>query len=100
MTRPKVEIGEVGYGMTNRTHSYAYTAAPVMRALGCRSRLRLLGGRDSEKVARAAAAYGFDGWMDDWRELVTSPDVHIVDVCTPPGTHAEIAAAAAAAGKA
>jgi len=38
--------------------------------------------------------------VDDWRELVTSPDVQIVDVCTPPGTHAEIAAAAAAAGRA
>jgi len=27
-------------------------------------------------------------------------DIAIVDICTPPGTHAEIAAAAAAAGKA
>jgi len=61
MTGPEVGIGVVGYGMTGRAHSYAYTAAPVMRALGCRPRLRLLSGRDQKKVAPAAAAYGFDG---------------------------------------
>src|SRR5439155_1286018 len=33
-------------------------------------------------------------------ELVRRPDVDVVDICTPPGTHAEIATAAAAAGKA
>ena len=36
----------------------------------------------------------------DWRELVGRDDIDIVDICTPPGTHAEIAQAAAAAGKA
>ncbi len=36
----------------------------------------------------------------DWRELVARDDVEIVDVCTPPGTHAEVVEAAAAAGKA
>ena len=38
--------------------------------------------------------------MTDWREVIESPDVEIVDICTPPGTHAEIVEAAAAAGKA
>jgi predicted dehydrogenase len=71
-----------------------------MRTLPCRPRLRVISGRDEAKVARAAAAYGFEHWVNDWRELVTRPDVDIVDICTPPGTHAEIAAAAAAAGKA
>jgi predicted dehydrogenase len=35
----------------------------------------------------------------DWRALVARPDVDIVDVATPPRLHAEIAEAAAAAGK-
>ena len=100
MGLPEVGVGIVGYGMMGRAHSYAYTIAPVMRELGCRPRLRVISGRHQEKVARAAAAYGFDGWVTDWRELINRPDVDIVDVCTPPGTHTEIAAAAAAAGKA
>jgi len=95
-----VGIGIVGYGMMGRAHAYAYTAAPVMRRLRHHPRLRVMSGRDREKVAAAAAAYGVAESVDDWRELVARPDVDIVDICTPPGTHAEIAAAAAAAGKA
>jgi predicted dehydrogenase len=97
---PEVGIGIAGYGIMGRAHSYAYTAAPVMRRLGHRPRLRVISGRDREKAARAAAAYGFESWTADWREMIARPDVDIVDICTPPGTHAEIAAAAAAAGKA
>jgi predicted dehydrogenase len=100
MTSPEVGIGIAGYGMMGRAHAYAYTVAPVMRTLACRPRLRVISGRDIEKVSRAAAAYGFEHWVTDWRELVERQDVDIVDICTPPGTHAEIAAAAAAAGKA
>ncbi len=95
-----VGIGVVGYGLMAKAHSYAYTVAPVMRALQHRPRLRVISGRDREKVARAAAAYGFKSWTGDWRELVARPDVAVVDICTPPGTHAEIATAAARAGKA
>ena len=100
MAAREVGIGIAGYGMMGRAHSYGYTVAPVMRSLDYRPRLRVISGRDEEKVARAAAAYGFESWTPDWRELIRRPDVDIVDICTPPGTHAEIAAAAAAAGKA
>ena len=100
MAVPEVGIGIVGYGMMGRAHSYGYTVAPVMRRLGHRPRLRVISGRDERKVAEAAAAYGIDSWAGDWREVVSRPDVEIVDICTPPGTHAEIAAAAAAEGKA
>jgi predicted dehydrogenase len=100
MATREVGIGITGYGMMGRAHAYAFTAAPVLRPLPCRPRLRVISGRDPEKVSRAAAAYGFDHWVSDWRELVNRPDVDIVDICTPPGTHAEIASAAAAAGKA
>ena len=96
----EVGIGIVGYGAMGKAHSYAYTVAPVMRQLRSRPRLRVISGRDRERVSRAAAAYGFEGWTDDWHELVTSSVVDIVDICTPPGTHAEIAIAAARAGKA
>ena len=96
----EVGIGIVGYGMMGKAHSYAYTAAPVMRKLAVRPRLRVVSGRDQARVAAAAGAYGIPEWTVDWRELIARPDVDIVDVCTPPGTHAEIAIAAADAGKA
>jgi len=100
MTTREVGIGIVGYGMMGKAHSYGYTVAPLMRQLRCRPVLRVMSGRNKERVARAAAAYGVASWVGDWQALIDRPDVDIVDICTPPGTHAEIARAAAAAGKA
>ncbi len=97
---PDVGIGIVGYGLMGRAHAYGYTVAPRVRELPCRPRLRVISGRDAEAVSRAARRYGVERWTTDWREVVSSQDVQIVDVCTPPGTHAEIVEAAAAAGKA
>jgi len=60
----------------------------------------MISGRDKEKVSKAASAYGFEAWTADWRDLLDRRDVDIIDICTPPGTHTEIATAAAAASKA
>lgn len=98
--RPDLRIGIVGYGTMGRAHSHGYRAAPGLADMPMRPVVKLISGRDAAGVAAAAAAYGADRWTTDWRELVASPDIDMVDICTPPGTHAEIAEAAAAAGKA
>jgi predicted dehydrogenase len=51
-------------------------------------------------VRKAASQLGWDEWTTDWREVIARPDVDIVDVATPGDSHAEIAIAAAKAGKA
>ncbi|HZT16402.1 MAG TPA: Gfo/Idh/MocA family oxidoreductase [Gaiellaceae bacterium] len=96
----QVGIGIVGYGTMGRAHAYGWALAPRIRPLEVEPRLRAIGGRDARAVESAAARYGVESWTTDWRELVERPDVDVVDVCTPPGTHAEIVEAAAAAGKA
>src|ERR1700733_14043148 len=83
-----------------RAHSYAYTAAPLIRELPCRPRLRSISGRNRTAGERAARELGAERFTTDWRELVESPDVDIVDVCTPPGAHVEVIEAAAELGKA
>jgi predicted dehydrogenase len=90
----------VGYGAMGKAHSYGYTAAPLVRELACHPRLRVISGRNADAVARAARGYGFERWATAWREVVEAPDVDIVHVCTPTGTHAEVVQGAAAAGKA
>jgi predicted dehydrogenase len=95
-----VRIGMIGYGAMGKAHAYAYTAVPVIRVLSSRPRLTVVSGRHAETVAAASAALGFDSWTDDWREVVERPDVDLVDICAPPGAHAEIIEAAARNGKA
>lgn len=97
---PDVRIGIVGYGTMGRAHSYGYRAAPSVATLPARPIIKLISGRDEIAVKAAATTYGAEGWTTDWRDLISRPDIDMVDICTPPGTHAEIAEAAAAAGKA
>jgi predicted dehydrogenase len=95
-----VGIGIVGYGLMGRAHAYGYTLAPLVRDLPVVPRLRAISGRNAQAVAAAADRFGVATWTTDWRELVARSDVELVDVCTPPGTHAEIVEAALGAGKA
>lgn len=96
----EIGIGIVGYGLMGRAHAYGYEIAPRVRDLPVRPRVRAISGRNAAAVAAAAERYGIPESTTDWDELVSRDDVDLVDVCTPPGTHAEIVAAAAAAGKA
>ena len=95
-----VGVGIVGYGAMGRAHAYAYRAAPLIRPGPVRLVPVVMSGRDELAVARAAANYEIDDWVGDWRALIDRSDVEVVDICTPPGTHAEIARVAASAGKA
>jgi predicted dehydrogenase len=93
-------IGMIGYGAMAKAHAYAYSAVKVIRSLPNAPHLSVISGRHPEAVAAAAGALGFESWTADWREVVESPEVDIVDICSPPGTHAEIVEACAVNGKA
>jgi len=99
-TGQELRIGIIGYGAMGKAHSYGYKVAPLIESLPVTPRVTVISGRNAEAVARAAHDYGIPAWTTEWRELIERDDVDVVDICTPPGTHAEIAAAAAAAGKA
>lgn len=96
----ELRVGIVGYGMMGRAHAYGYLAAPMIRPGSVHFRPVVMSGRNKEAVAQVAKDCGIDEWVSDWREIVERSDVDVVDICSPPGTHAEIAIAAAAAGKA
>lgn len=52
-----------------------------------------------DRAAGAARALGAEGWFDTAEELVTSPDVDVVHICTPNFLHLPLATAALEAGK-
>ncbi|WP_313996548.1 Gfo/Idh/MocA family oxidoreductase [uncultured Paenibacillus sp.] len=54
---------------------------------------------NDELAKDAAARYGFANYSSDWRRVVEDPEIDIIDIVTPNNTHAEIAVAAAQAGK-
>ena len=95
-----LRVGIVGYGLMGKAHCYGYRVAPMLRALPVTPVVTVMSGRDAGSGGGRGGRYGVPDTVTDWRELVARDDVDVVDICTPPGTHAQIAAAAAAAGKA
>lgn len=54
----------------------------------------------TEELAKdAAERLGFENYSSDWRKVVEDPEIDIIDIVTPNDSHAEIAIAAAKAGK-
>jgi predicted dehydrogenase len=97
---PPLRIGIAGYGVMGKAHTYGYRVAPMLRRLPVTPVVTVMSGRDAAAAGAAARAYGVPEIVTDWRELISRDDVDVVDICTPPGTHAQIATEAAAAGKA
>jgi predicted dehydrogenase len=99
-TGPELRVGVIGYGVMGQAHCYGYRVAPLVRSLPVTPLVTLISGRNAPALATAAARYAVPEHTTDWRSVIARDDIDVVDICTPPGTHAEIAAAAAAAGKA
>jgi predicted dehydrogenase len=96
----EIGVGMVGYKFMGRAHSNAYRqAAAFFPDLPLVPAMRAICGRDAAGVAAAAQQLGWQSYETDWRKLIARDDIGVVDVSTPGDTHAEIAIAAAEAGK-
>ncbi|MEU5721412.1 Gfo/Idh/MocA family oxidoreductase [Micromonospora sp. NPDC047738] len=94
-----LRVGMVGYAFMGAAHSQAWRTVNRVYDLPARVRMALICGRDELKVADAAGRLGWEGHTTDWRRLVESDEIDVVDICTPGDSHCEIAIAALAAGK-
>jgi predicted dehydrogenase len=100
VTKKPLNIGLVGYGFMGRTHSNAYKRVNDFFDLGYRPVLKAVCGRVAENAKAFAENWGYESVETEWRKLIERKDIDAVDICTPNNLHAEIAIAAAAAGKA
>jgi predicted dehydrogenase len=93
----RVRIGIAGYGLMARAHTYGYRTAAMVADLP-EFEIVALAGRDQAAASSAARQLGIEHVVS-YDELVSRPDIDVVDICTATGTHAQLAAAAAAHGK-
>lgn len=96
---PEINVAMVGYAFMGKAHSNAWRQAPHFFPGSLQPRLKVICGRHRDAAARAAAQLGWEEVETDWRRVIERPDIGIVDIVTPGDTHAEIAIAAARAGK-
>ncbi len=94
-----INVALIGYAFMGRAHSNAYRQTASFFSPKRPPRMKVICGRTATEVERARRALGWDEGATDWREVVRRKDIDLVDVCTPGDSHAEIAIAAARAGK-
>ncbi|MGH9585278.1 MAG: Gfo/Idh/MocA family protein [Bryobacteraceae bacterium] len=95
----KLNIGMVGYGFMGRTHSNAFHQVKHFFDVPFEPVLKTICARNAERAQSFADRWGYQSVETDWRRLVASPGIDVVDIASPNDTHAEIAIAAAQAGK-
>ena len=98
--KKELRIGLIGCGFMGRTHTNGYKrVSDFFPALEYKPVLKAVCARNENKVREFAAQWGYESVETDWKAVIARPDIDAIDICTPNDTHAEIAIAAAAAGK-
>jgi predicted dehydrogenase len=98
MTKP-LNIGMIGYGFMGRAHSNGYRRVNNFFDLQYHPVLKAACARSADKVKPFAEKWGYESIETDWRKLLERKDIDAIDICVPNNLHAEIALAAARAGK-
>lgn len=95
----EINVALIGDGFMGKAHSNAWRQVGAFKTPRLTPRRKVICGLVSRDVRAKAKAWGWDEASIDWQSVVARPDIGIVDICTPGGSHAEIAIAAADAGK-
>jgi myo-inositol 2-dehydrogenase/D-chiro-inositol 1-dehydrogenase len=99
MANKKLNVGLVGCGFMGRTHSNAFRQVNRFFDVDREPVLKAVCSRDGTKAKAFAEQWGYESVETDWRKLLSRADIDLIDIASPNDTHAEIATAAAGAGK-
>jgi predicted dehydrogenase len=93
-------IGLIGTGGMGKAHATAFKNVPlVFGNEPGKPMLEIVADIEAKALEKWAAEFGFARWTTNWQEIVADPRVDLVDITTPNALHAEMAIAAAQAGK-
>src|SRR5262245_49157850 len=99
MTR-MLNVAMIGGGFMGKAHALAYAGMPMFFWPAPAIPIRQVVVDVTDALAEdARQRFGFADCSSDWRAVVGRPDIDIIDIVTPNDSHAEIAIAAAGAGK-
>ncbi|WP_237225145.1 Gfo/Idh/MocA family protein [Rothia nasisuis] len=100
-TQRTIGVGLVSVGWMGKVHSRAYSSLPIVfPELGILPRLVIAADPVQERVDYAVQTLGYEEGTTDYHKVLNHPEVDVVSICAPNFLHAEIAEAAARAGKA
>ncbi|UQN31542.1 Gfo/Idh/MocA family protein [Brachybacterium kimchii] len=100
MSTSPLSVAVIGAGMAGRTHANAWRQAGTVFGLGLPPvRLATIADAHLPFAEDAAAHYGYETAVGDWREVADDPSIDVVSIVVGNALHREIAEAMVAAGK-
>ena len=100
MTKPVIRIGLLGFGAMGKTHAFAVSNLPYYcNDLPFRAVIQGVATTSMEKSTAVAKEYGFAAATDREDVLINTPEIDVIDICTPNHLHADTVRRALAAGK-
>ncbi|EWS80323.1 dehydrogenase [Brachybacterium phenoliresistens] len=100
MTASPISVAVIGAGMAGRTHANAWRQAGTVYDLGLPPvRLAAIADAHLPFAEDAAARYGYEKAVGDWRAVAEDPTIDVVSIVVGNALHREIAVALAEAGK-
>jgi len=97
--RDHINIALIGQGFMGRAHSNAWAQVGKFFDVPCRPVLHTVCDQPGVELQSFATKWGWQNTSSNWRKLVKSPEIDLVDIATPNYMHAPMARAAIAAGK-
>lgn len=98
MAKKTVNVAMIGAQFMGKAHSNAWRQVKAIFDLPVEPVMKVMCGKFPEELA-TAQKWGWQETSLDWKEVVNSPDIDVVDICTPNFLHPVIALEAAKAGK-
>lgn len=78
-----VTVGVIGAGRATELHAYGYRHSNIP------VRLKTVMARRYEQMRDAIRKYGFENYTNSFEELLSDPELDVIDICTPPYVHKE-----------
>jgi predicted dehydrogenase len=94
-----IGVALIGTKFMGRAHSTAWGKCAQFFDLRRPPTLALAAGRNHDETAAFAAKWGWNRSTVAWRDVLSDPEVELVDVSTPNHLHAEMSIASLEAGK-
>ncbi len=95
----ELRIAIVGHRFMGRAHSNAWNQVSRFFDPALKPVLRVACGRERNDLQAFADRWGWEEIETDWRKVLERDDIDAIDIATPTFLHAEMAIAAAEAGK-
>lgn len=94
-----LNVAMIGQGFMGRAHSNAFQQVNRFFETSYDLRTKIICGRNRSTLEAMARQWGWEEIETHWPTILDRKDIHVVDIATPNALHAEIAIAAAEAGK-